>query len=435
MSLTGTTNEEKIWNYLSSRIGNDYGVAGLMGNMYVESGLSPTNMENSYESKLGYTDATYTKAVDDGTYTNFVKDAVGYGLCQFTYWTLKQSLLDEAHKQKKSVGDLEMQLGFTCDLLKSSYPKAWTALTTAKNVASASNSVLLDFERPADQSSAAQSKRASYGTQYYEKYAKNTNKEDKHMASAQQVLAQLAALAGENEAVLGSNNTTVNKYFGAKGQPYCGYSLWYAAKKAGSGIWNGCSNPAYVPTIKSFFAARKVSNSQAQPGDIFAYKSDHVGFVYAVISGTTVITLEGNSTVYKTEAEARNSSVGSGAYEGIGYKKRNLTSDFTIYRPAYEDASGTAPFPTPVPAEKVGPAVTVSLNLIKNGHSGPQVKTFQRICYAYGIKGADGKAIEVDGEFGANCVAAAKTLQQRLGVSADGEVGKDTWTAILTKLA
>ena len=258
------------------------------------------------------------------------------------------------------------------------------------------------------------------------------------MASAKQVLAQLAALAGENEAVLGSNNTTVNKYFNAKGQPYCGYSLWYAAKKAGSGIWNGCANPAYVPTVKSFLSARKVPNSQAQPGDIFAYKNQHVGFIFEPISGTTVITLEGNSTVYKTEAQARSGAVGTGAYEGIGYKKRNLTSDFTIYRPAYESnntSDTTAAATSPAPStQSVGSAVTVSMNLIKQGSTGPQVKTVQRILYAYGVKGADGKKIAVDGSFGANTTYAVKTLQKKLGVAADGEVGKDTWTAFLTKL-
>ena len=56
MALTGNTNEEKIWNYLYAKLGNAYGVAGIMGNMYAESGLRPNNLQNSYEKKLGYTD-------------------------------------------------------------------------------------------------------------------------------------------------------------------------------------------------------------------------------------------------------------------------------------------------------------------------------------------------------------------------------------------
>lgn len=40
------------------------------------------------------TDAEYTAAVDAGTYTNFVNDKAGYGLAQWTYWSLKQEMLN-----------------------------------------------------------------------------------------------------------------------------------------------------------------------------------------------------------------------------------------------------------------------------------------------------------------------------------------------------
>lgn len=112
MPLTGTTNEQKIWNYLIAHGLTSHGAAGLMGNIQAESGCSPTNLQGSYEKKLGYTDATYTAAVDSGAYTGFVKDAAGYGLCQWTYWSRKQELLNYAKAAGKSIGDLEMQLDF-----------------------------------------------------------------------------------------------------------------------------------------------------------------------------------------------------------------------------------------------------------------------------------------------------------------------------------
>ena len=55
--LAGKNNEEKIWNYLKSAGLNDFGTAGLMGNLYAESGLIPNNVENLYEKRLGMTDA------------------------------------------------------------------------------------------------------------------------------------------------------------------------------------------------------------------------------------------------------------------------------------------------------------------------------------------------------------------------------------------
>lgn len=171
MSLKGNTNEEKIWNYLKEKVKNDYGVAGIMGNMYAESGLRPNNLQQTYEKKLGFTDESYTKAVDDGSYTNFIKDSAGYGLVQWTYWSLKQDLYNYVKKSGKSIGDLEIQLEFLCYQLSNNYKTVWSACTNAKSVLEASNAMLLKFERPADQSDAVQKKRASYGQGYYDKYA------------------------------------------------------------------------------------------------------------------------------------------------------------------------------------------------------------------------------------------------------------------------
>lgn len=169
--LTGKTNEEKIWNYLVGKGLSAAGAAGLMGNLYAESALNPKNLQNSYEKKLGYTDATYTTAVDNGSYGNFVHDSAGYGLAQWTFWSRKEGLLAFAQAAGKSIGDLEMQLGYLLKELTEGYKGVLDTLKTASDVQTASDSVLLNFERPADQSTAVKNKRASYGQNYYKKYA------------------------------------------------------------------------------------------------------------------------------------------------------------------------------------------------------------------------------------------------------------------------
>ena len=165
-----TTGEKTIWDYLMGFIGNPYGVAGLMGNLYAESGLRSNNLQNSYEKSLGMNDEQYTKAVDAGTYTNFVKDAAGYGLAQWTYWSRKQNLLQFSLNKKKSIGDLGMQLEFLSQELRG-YPGVMKALQGANSVKEASNAVLTGYERPKDQSESAKAKRASYGQPYFDKYA------------------------------------------------------------------------------------------------------------------------------------------------------------------------------------------------------------------------------------------------------------------------
>ena len=172
MSLTGKNNAEKIWNYLYAELKNPYGVAGIMGNMKAESNLVPNNLQNTYETKLGMTDESYTKAVDDGSYTNFIKDSAGYGLVQWTYWSLKRDLLEYVQKAEKSIGDLEIQLEFLCYQLKKDFKKAvWDVCADASSVREASDAMLLKFERPADQSEKVQELRASYGQTFFDQYA------------------------------------------------------------------------------------------------------------------------------------------------------------------------------------------------------------------------------------------------------------------------
>ena len=169
--LTGKTNEEKIWNYLVGKGLSEAGAAGLMGNLYAESALNPKNLQNSYEKSLGYTDATYTAAVDNGSYSNFVHDSAGYGLAQWTFWSRKEGLLAFVQAAGKSIGDLEAQLDYLLKELTESYKTVLSTLKTASDVQTASDSVLLNFERPADQSTAVKNKRAGYGQNYYKKYA------------------------------------------------------------------------------------------------------------------------------------------------------------------------------------------------------------------------------------------------------------------------
>lgn len=159
-----------IWNYFKGKGLNNFAVAGIMGNLYAESGFKPTNLQNTYEKKLGYTDATYTAAVDNGSYTNFVKDSAGYGLAQWTYWSRKQALWEYAQSVGKSIGDLTMQLDFMWKEMQG-YKSMMTTLKSATSVLEASNAVLTQYEKPADQGEAVQKKRAGYGQTYYDKYA------------------------------------------------------------------------------------------------------------------------------------------------------------------------------------------------------------------------------------------------------------------------
>ena len=207
--------EEKIWNYLLSNIGNKFGTAGLMGNLYAESALQPNNMENAYEKKLGYNDSSYTEAVDNGTYTNFVHDACGYGLAQWTYYTRKQNLLNYAKAHNKSIGDVDMQLAFLIQELNVNYPGVMSTLKNATSIREASDKVLKHFENPADQSDKVKEQRATFGNNFYNKF---NGIQPTIETPAQQTITSYTVKSGDTLSGIASRfGTTVNNLVSLNG--------------------------------------------------------------------------------------------------------------------------------------------------------------------------------------------------------------------------
>lgn len=274
------------------------------------------------------------------------------------------------------------------------------------------------------------------------------------MATASDVLAVGDRLAGENEAAVGQNNTTVNRHYaGFVGQPYCGKYLQYCMELAGCDLLKGCSNPAYVPTLRSYLEAKvwKVPNSGAKPGDIFIYKKDqHTGFIRKALGGLNAVSSEGNWNGVRATVAAAESGSGP-AYEGIGYRRLYLDANYEVYRPPYGGSgSGSAPAKSGkeyvkdwqkwlgVSADGKAGANTLdaaerrlALGLLtahplRTGDSGDAVKVLQGLLYAAGY---DPNGL--DGKFGSGCAAAVKAFQAKRKLTADGEAGKATVAALM----
>ncbi len=182
---------QNIYNKLMDAIGNVFGVCGLMANIETESGFKSTNMQNSYEARLGMNDATYTQAVDNGSYANFAIDRVGYGLCQWTSSGRKAGLLAYAKEHGKSIGDEDMQVDYLLHELSTGYKAVLKVLKNATSVKEASDYVCKKYERPADQSEKALANRAKKGEAIYAEFV--DGKEDGPMKIYKQgVAVQLA---------------------------------------------------------------------------------------------------------------------------------------------------------------------------------------------------------------------------------------------------
>lgn len=163
-----------IWSYFKGRINNDYGVAGLMGNLQAESALCPYRLQGDFSS--GYaTSIEYTAKVDSGEISrnDFIHNGPngnGYGLAQWTFYTRKDELYERwSNGGYDSIGSIDL----ACDFLYYELGQYGLLdnLRNAKSVREASDVILHDFENPADQSESAEIRRASMGQAWYDKYA------------------------------------------------------------------------------------------------------------------------------------------------------------------------------------------------------------------------------------------------------------------------
>ena len=167
-AITLSDNASIIWNTLIKSGMTKAGVAGTMGNLEAESGLTSCIYQTSYRAKLGnISNQEYCNRVNKGTYSakSFIHDSVGFGLAQWTFWSLKQELLETC---KGKIGDLNCQLTYLVKSLKKEGP--WSTLTSSNDVRTCSNAVLFKYERPADQGAAAQNKRYNFAMKHYNRF-------------------------------------------------------------------------------------------------------------------------------------------------------------------------------------------------------------------------------------------------------------------------
>ena len=161
--------QQQIWNYLLEITNNPYAAAGLMGNLYAESGLNPTNLQDACEAALGYEDGTYTEAVDSGSYDAFATDWAGYGLAQWTWQERKQNLQAFAQDAGLSVGSLDLQLRFLAWELEER--ELLPELQAVCSVREASDLVLFCYEAPLDTGAQTQAVRCGLSMTFYNQFA------------------------------------------------------------------------------------------------------------------------------------------------------------------------------------------------------------------------------------------------------------------------
>lgn len=139
------------------------GIAGALGNFDAESNIVPCRMQGDFEAPEYPRSQHYAQQVMTGQITpqQWARDAIGFGLAQWTYGQRKLNLLDYCKGTGQFLGDLKPQVEFFIKECRNEYAGVWNTLTTSSDIRTCSNAVLLQYERPADMGIGAQIGRAS----------------------------------------------------------------------------------------------------------------------------------------------------------------------------------------------------------------------------------------------------------------------------------
>lgn len=255
------------------------------------------------------------------------------------------------------------------------------------------------------------------------------------MATAHDLLAEANKWVAAKYREGNNNDTVFGRWYGANHVAWCAMFVSYCLNKSGNG-----KLIAGAQTKKGFslcsagirhFKKKKAWHSarDAKPGDIVFFDwnhngdPDHVGIVYKNDPKRRVMTtIEGNTSA----------GVGGSQSNGDGVFKRTRPYSLIIGvgRPDYDNAEHvSAPVepakpaePTATPVEPAKPAdkpATAPKLELKLGSKGAAVKTLQKKL-----------GVTADGDFGPKTRAAVIAFQKKHALTADGIVGANTWKAL-----
>ena len=237
------------------------------------------------------------------------------------------------------------------------------------------------------------------------------------MIFADKIIEIAKAEIGVTESPKNSNKQKYGKEYGVNGTAWCCQFVWWVFKHAGaSPLFYGGGKTAWVPSVRKHYTQKgkwiRRGNGTPKPGDIiiFGNRDDsgsgkHIGIITKVTS-STVYTVEGNTT--KSGFSANGGMVAAKSYSR---SNSNIAGYCSI---DYDD--------------KEKETVEVTVEMLKKGSKGDNVKALQILLIGYGFNcGKYG----TDGDFGSATDEAVKAYQKAKGLSVDGIVGKNTWNKLL----
>ena len=410
----------------------DEAIAALMAQIQAESAFIVNNLEDTANAKLGMTDEQYVKAVDSGSYTNFVRDGFGFGIYQLTFYTRKQNFLNYVRARNGSIGDLKLQVGFMFWEFQNYFAGIWNQMKSSHNLYDLTKELLEKWENPYEH---VNNLRVRYGyAQIWINKVKDFKEVNNTMTQNEAIEKVLDLAKGEIGYHEQGDNVTkyaayldsiAGFYNGPKnGFAWCDVYVDYLfVKSFGADIGRRMvCQPLQSAGAGCLYSAQYYKQAgrwvtYPQPGDqiFFSYapgEYSHTGIVESVANGM-VNTIEGNTS----DMVARRSyPLASGSIVGYGRPNWDLVAE----------SSADDFYDVSIDVQDTASSGYVTV-VYRKGSTGTAVREYQeklqRLGYDLGRWGADG-------DFGADTYNAVVKFQRDHGLDADGEIGPMTMEAI-----
>lgn len=410
----------------------DEAIAALMAQIQAESAFIVNNLEDTANAKLGMTDEQYVKAVDSGSYTNFVRDGFGFGIYQLTFYTRKQNFLNYVRARNGSIGDLKLQVGFMFWEFQNYFAGIWNQMKSSHNLYDLTKELLEKWENPYEQ---VENLRVRYGyAQIWINKVKDFKEVNNTMTQNEAIEKVLDLAKGEIGYHEQGDNVTkyaayldsiAGFYNGPKnGFAWCDVFVDYLfVKSFGADVGRRMvCQPLQSAGAGCLYSAQYYKQAgrwvtYPQPGDqiFFSYAAgeySHTGIVESVANGM-VNTIEGNTS----DMVARRSyPLASSSIVGYGRPNWDLVAE----------SSADDFYDVSIDVQDTASSGYVTV-VYRKGSTGAAVREYQeklqRLGYDLGRWGADG-------DFGADTYNAVVKFQRDHGLDADGEIGPMTMEAI-----